>query len=124
MFCVSTCEYYCFNVFKHFVKINLIYVIYILESQVHQETLHTWLKTQVEPYDSISVEDLAKSFKNGLALCAVIHRYRPDLVDFFSLSPSDVAKNNQLAFDILEHEFGITPVRFYAVYIGSCTLID
>lgn len=84
-----------------------------IESQVHQETLHDWLKTQVEPYDSISVEDFAKSFKNGLALCAVIHRYRPDLIDFFSLSPTDVAKNNQLAFDILEHEFGIPPVRYY-----------
>lgn len=77
--------------------------------------MHHWLKTQVEPYDSISVEDLAKSFKNGLALCAIIHRYRPDLVDFFSLSSSDVAKNNQLAFDILEHEFGIPPVSL--VYI-------
>lgn len=82
------------------------------------------MKTQVEPYDSIFIEDLAKSFKNGLALCAIIHRYRPDLVDFFSLSPSDVAKNNQLAFDILEHEFGITPVRFYLTYVGSYILID
>lgn len=87
-----------------------------LESQVNQEILHHWLKTQVEPYDSISFEDFAKSFKNGLALCAIIHRYRPDLVDFFSLSSSDVAKNNQLAFDILEHEFGIPPVSlFYTI---------
>lgn len=81
---------------------------------MHQETLLNWLKAQVEPYDSIHVEDFAKSFKNGLALCAIIHRYRPDLVDFFSLSSSDVVKNNQLAFDILEHEFGIPPVRCYA----------
>lgn len=88
---------------------------YILESQVHQETLLMWLKTQVKPYDSLSVEDFSKSFKNGLALCAIIHRYRPDLIDFFSLSPSDVAKNNQLAFDILEHEFGISPVSYHIV---------
>lgn len=78
---------------------------------MHQETLLVWLKTQVEPYDAISVEDFTKSFKNGLALCAIIHRYRPDLIDFCSLSSSDIAKNNQLAFDILEHEFGIPPVR-------------
>ncbi|VVC28632.1 Hypothetical protein CINCED_3A006155 [Cinara cedri] len=93
------------------------------ESQVHQETLHTWLKTQVEPYDSISVEDLAKSFKNGLALCAIIHKYRPDLVDFFSLSPSDVAKNNQLAFDILEHEFGIPPIMS-GIEMEQCDIPD
>lgn len=93
----------------------MIYLLHILESQVHQETLLVWLKTQVEPYGSIPVEDFAKSFKNGLALCAIIHRYRPDLVDFFSLSPSDVAKNNQLAFDILEHEFGIPPVSYKSI---------
>ncbi|XP_050425009.1 F-actin-monooxygenase Mical isoform X2 [Adelges cooleyi] len=80
------------------------------ESQVHQDTLLVWLKTQLDTYDSISVDDFAKSFKNGLALCAIIHRYRPDLVDFFSLSSTDSAKNNQLAFDILEHEFGIPPI--------------
>lgn len=79
---------------------------------MHQDTLLVWLKTQLDSYDSISVDDFAKSFKNGLALCAIIHRYRPDLVDFYSLSPTDSAKNNQLAFDILEHEFGIPPVRY------------
>ncbi|XP_022161142.1 F-actin-methionine sulfoxide oxidase Mical isoform X2 [Myzus persicae] len=93
------------------------------ESQVNQETLHHWLKTQVEPYDSISVEDFAKSFKNGLALCAIIHRYRPDLVDFFSLSSSDVAKNNQLAFDILEHEFGIPPIMS-GIEMEQCDVPD
>ncbi|XP_050523688.1 F-actin-monooxygenase Mical isoform X2 [Daktulosphaira vitifoliae] len=80
------------------------------ESQVHQDTLLIWIKAQLAPYESILIEDFAKSFKNGLALCAIIHRYRPDLVDFFSLSPIDAAKNNQLAFDILEHEFGISPI--------------
>ncbi|XP_025414741.1 F-actin-monooxygenase Mical isoform X3 [Sipha flava] len=93
------------------------------ESQVHQETLHNWLKTQVEPYDTISVDDFAKSFKNGLALCAIIHRYRPDLIDFFSLSQSDVAKNNQLAFDILEHEFGIPPIMS-GIEMEQCDVPD
>uniref|UniRef100_A0A3Q3FWF0 Calponin-homology (CH) domain-containing protein n=1 Tax=Labrus bergylta TaxID=56723 RepID=A0A3Q3FWF0_9LABR len=47
------------------------------------------------------------SWKNGLALCALIHRQRPDLIDFDSLNEKDMAKNNQLAFDVAEQEFGI-----------------
>lgn len=62
-------------------------------------------------YESIpKVEDVTSSFKSGLALCAIIHRYRPHLIDFASLNPEEVAKNNQLAFDILEREAAIPPV--------------
>lgn len=53
------------------------------------------------------------SFKNGLAICAIIHRYRPDLIDFNSLKEEDMVKNNQLAFDTLEKEFDILPVSIY-----------
>lgn len=52
---------------------------------------------------------MTSSFQDGLALCAIINRYRPDLLDFASLDPADVVVNNQLAFDILE-ELGVPPV--------------
>lgn len=80
------------------------------ETQVHPDTLLHWLKKQVTLYDTVCVKDMSSSFKDGLALCAIIHRYRPDLVDFPSLQPQNVAANNQLAFDILEREFNIPPV--------------
>lgn len=54
---------------------------------------------------------MGASFKNGLAIAAIIHRYRPDLIDFHSLKAGDDVANNQLAFDILEKELGISPVR-------------
>ncbi|XP_054289539.1 F-actin-monooxygenase Mical-like isoform X2 [Macrosteles quadrilineatus] len=85
-------------------------VVYRRDTQVHPDTLLHWLKKQVALYDSVHINDMSSSFKDGLALCAIIHRYRPDLVDFHSLVPQDVAKNNQLAFDILERELGIPPV--------------
>ena len=60
----------------------------------------------------MTITDLTASFQDGLALCAIIHRYRPDLLDFASLDPANVAGNNQLAFDILE-ELGIPHVSIY-----------
>ena len=67
-------------------------------------------------YDSVHVEDMTTSFKNGLVLCAIIHRYRPDLIDFHALSADNVASNNQLAFDTLERELGIPPVSILDFY--------
>ncbi|XP_046461046.1 F-actin-monooxygenase MICAL3-like isoform X11 [Daphnia pulex] len=78
------------------------------DSFIHPDTLLVWLKKQIALYD-ITITDMTNSFQDGLALCAIIHRYRPDLLDFASLDPANVAVNNQLAFDILE-ELGVLPV--------------
>nr|XP_012143697.1 PREDICTED: protein-methionine sulfoxide oxidase Mical isoform X7 [Megachile rotundata] len=80
------------------------------DSQVHPDTLLRWLQKQVALYDSVQIEDMGASFKSGLAICAIIHRYCPDLIDFHSLNPNDPVTNNQLAFDILEKELGIPPI--------------
>ncbi|XP_043519147.1 F-actin-monooxygenase Mical isoform X1 [Frieseomelitta varia] len=80
------------------------------DSQVHPDTLLRWLQKQVAVYDSVQIKDMGASFKNGLAICAIIHRYRPNLIDFHSLNPDDAVTNNQLAFDVLEKELGIPPI--------------
>ncbi|XP_076297907.1 molecule interacting with CasL isoform X3 [Lasioglossum baleicum] len=80
------------------------------DSQIHPDMLLRWLQKQVALYDTAKIQDMGASFKNGLAICAIIHRYRPNLIDFHSLQPEDVEKNNQLAFDILEKELGIPPI--------------
>ncbi|XP_034941558.1 F-actin-monooxygenase Mical [Chelonus insularis] len=80
------------------------------DTQIHPDTLLHWLQRQVALYDKVQITDLTTSFKDGLATCAIIHRYRPDLVDFHSLKTDEVEKNNQLAFDVLEKELGISPI--------------
>ncbi|KAM0726664.1 [F-actin]-monooxygenase MICAL3 [Formica fusca] len=81
-----------------------------VEAQIHPDTLLRWLQKQVALYDKVHIEDMGASFKDGLAICAIIHRYRPDLINFYSLNAEDVVKNNQLAFDILEKELNIPPI--------------
>ncbi|XP_035252208.1 protein-methionine sulfoxide oxidase mical2b isoform X2 [Anguilla anguilla] len=80
------------------------------ESEVRPSRLLTWCQKQTEGYRNVSVCDLASSWKSGLALCALVHRFRADLIDFDSLNEEDAAANNQLAFDAAEREFGIPPV--------------
>ncbi|KAM7034952.1 F-actin-monooxygenase MICAL2 isoform 4-T4 [Acridotheres tristis] len=80
------------------------------ESDIRPNKLLTWCQKQTEGYRNVNVTDLTTSWKSGLALCAIIHRFRPDLIDFEALKEDDVVRNNQLAFDVAEQEFGIPPV--------------
>ncbi|XP_023575184.1 F-actin-monooxygenase MICAL2 isoform X10 [Octodon degus] len=80
------------------------------ESDIRPSKLLTWCQQQTEGYQHVSVTDLSTSWRSGLALCAIIHRFRPELINFDSLNEDDAVNNNQLAFDVAEREFGIPPV--------------
>ena len=80
------------------------------ESHVSPDALLGWLVKQVEAYDKVVISDMTTSFQSGQALAAIIHRYRPDLVDFHEFDPRHSADNIQTCFDVLEQEMGILPV--------------
>ncbi|KAK2859268.1 hypothetical protein Q5P01_003888 [Channa striata] len=72
--------------------------------------LLTWCQEQTCDYHNVAVSDLTFSWRSGLALCALIHRFRPDVIDFDSLDKSAVEENTRLGFDVAEREFGISPL--------------
>ncbi|XP_043356279.1 F-actin-monooxygenase MICAL1 isoform X2 [Dermochelys coriacea] len=78
-------------------------------SRAYEELL-SWCQTHTAGYRGVTVTDFMHSWKSGLALCALIHRFRPDLLDFNSLDQHSPIKNNQMALDIAEQELGIPPV--------------
>uniref|UniRef100_A0A4X1TRU8 F-actin monooxygenase n=1 Tax=Sus scrofa TaxID=9823 RepID=A0A4X1TRU8_PIG len=80
------------------------------ESDIRPSKLLTWCQQQTEGYQHVNVTDLTTSWRSGLALCAIIHRFRPELINFDALNEDDAVENNQLAFDVAEREFGIPPV--------------
>ncbi|XP_035010810.1 F-actin-monooxygenase MICAL2 isoform X3 [Hippoglossus stenolepis] len=77
------------------------------ESEIRPARLLTWCQKQTEGYRNVTITDLTSSWQSGLALCALIHRFKPQLIDFDSLNEEDHAANLQLAFDISERELGI-----------------
>ncbi|KAL3876290.1 hypothetical protein ACJMK2_034155 [Sinanodonta woodiana] len=71
------------------------------------KNLQLWCKKMVEGYRDVNVVDMTTSWKDGLAFCALIHKFRPDLIDYDSLSKENVHGNNQLAFEVAERELNI-----------------
>ncbi|XP_070996953.1 protein-methionine sulfoxide oxidase mical3b-like isoform X4 [Oncorhynchus clarkii lewisi] len=80
------------------------------ESFSRSSKLLLWCQQQTQGYRGVAVSDLTTSWKSGLALCAVIHHYRPDLIDFASLGEDEGEVNMRLGLEVAEKEFGISPV--------------
>lgn len=97
----------------HFLFLNLFFGIKYFKrffisilGNVDNDVLLSWLRDQLKEESDITVTDIGSVFKQSKALCAIIHHYRPDLLDYNAVKDDDPVKNNQLAIDVLEKELG------------------
>ena len=66
-----------------------------------------WCQRVTKEYDNVHIQNFDKSWRSGLAFDAIIHHFRPDLIDYESLSAEDPRGNAAKAFDVAEQNFGI-----------------
>ncbi|XP_048738036.1 alpha-actinin-like isoform X2 [Ostrea edulis] len=78
-----------------------------VEELTAKEGLLLWCQRKTAPYKNVNVQNFHLSFKDGLAFCALIHRHRPELIDYHKLSKDNPLENLNTAFDVAEKHLDI-----------------
>ncbi|XP_040321544.1 EH domain-binding protein 1-like protein 1 isoform X4 [Herpailurus yagouaroundi] len=63
------------------------------------QSLLEWCQEVTAGYRGVRVTNFTTSWRNGLAFCAILHRFYPDKIDYASLDPLNIKQNNKQAFD-------------------------
>ncbi|KAM7408349.1 hypothetical protein PAMA_002182 [Pampus argenteus] len=63
------------------------------------QSLLVWCREVTKNYRGVKITNFTTSWRNGLAFCALLHHFRPDVIDYKSLNPQDIKENNKKAYD-------------------------
>eukprot|EP01090_Pellita_catalonica_P021124 TRINITY_DN7829_c0_g1_i1.p1 TRINITY_DN7829_c0_g1~~TRINITY_DN7829_c0_g1_i1.p1 ORF type:complete len:1416 (-),score=265.14 TRINITY_DN7829_c0_g1_i1:772-5019(-) len=70
--------------------------------------LMSWMKQHSAGYEQVNISNFDESWKDGLAMCAVINKIRPDILDY----QAALAQESAIAavLDLVESEFNIPQI--------------
>uniref|UniRef100_A0A8C4YQG1 Spectrin beta, non-erythrocytic 4 n=1 Tax=Gopherus evgoodei TaxID=1825980 RepID=A0A8C4YQG1_9SAUR len=78
------------------------------ETRSAKDALLLWCQMKTAGYPEVNIQNFTTSWRDGLAFNALIHRHRPEIIDFSKLSKSNATYNLQQAFNVAEQQLGVT----------------
>ncbi|XP_046886093.1 spectrin beta chain, non-erythrocytic 1 isoform X3 [Hypomesus transpacificus] len=78
------------------------------EKKSAKDALLLWCQMKSAGYPNVNIHNFTTSWRDGMAFNALIHKHRPDLIDFDKLKKSNAHHNLQNAFNLAEQHLGIT----------------
>ncbi|XP_039523414.1 EH domain-binding protein 1-like protein 1 isoform X8 [Pimephales promelas] len=63
------------------------------------QSLLKWCQEITKNYKGVKITNFSTSWRNGLAFCAILHHFHPEIIDFDALEPHNIKQNNKIAFD-------------------------
>jgi len=76
------------------------------DSASFEEGLLSWLKKQLDDYE-LNITDFKTSFNDGKALLALVHRWDPDVLDYFKRDVSNPVQNAESAVKLIEQHIKV-----------------
>ncbi|KAL7878262.1 hypothetical protein AOLI_G00092360 [Acnodon oligacanthus] len=77
------------------------------ETRSAKDALLLWCQMKTAGYPEVNIHNFTTCWRDGLAFNALIHRHRPDLIEFHKLTRSNATHNLQQAFNIAEQSLGL-----------------
>uniref|UniRef100_A0A8D0AZZ5 Spectrin beta, non-erythrocytic 4 n=1 Tax=Salvator merianae TaxID=96440 RepID=A0A8D0AZZ5_SALMN len=77
------------------------------ETRSAKDALLLWCQMKTAGYPEVNIQNFTTSWRDGLAFNALIHRHRPDIIDFKKLTKSNAVYNLQQAFNTAEQQLGL-----------------
>jgi hypothetical protein len=78
------------------------------DNMTAREALLRWARRSTARYPGVRVNDFTGSWRDGLAFSALIHRNRPDLIDWRDARTKRTRERLETAFHVVEKEYGVT----------------
>uniref|UniRef100_A0AAY4CTV6 Spectrin beta chain n=1 Tax=Denticeps clupeoides TaxID=299321 RepID=A0AAY4CTV6_9TELE len=78
------------------------------EKKSAKDALLLWCQMKTAGYQNVNVHNFTTSWRDGLAFNAIVHKHRPDVIEFDNLKRSNAHYNLQNAFNVAEKELGLT----------------
>lgn len=77
------------------------------ETKLAKDALLLWCQMKTAGYNAVNIRNFTTSWKDGLAFNAIIHKHRPDLIQYDKLSKANPTHNLNNAFNVAEKELGL-----------------
>uniref|UniRef100_A0A8C3ANU7 Spectrin beta chain n=1 Tax=Cyclopterus lumpus TaxID=8103 RepID=A0A8C3ANU7_CYCLU len=78
------------------------------EKKSAKEALLLWCQMKTAGYPNVNIHNFTTSWRDGLAFSAIVHKHRPDVIEFDNLKRSNAHHNLQNAFNVAEKDLGLT----------------